>query len=445
VEPDAVERQSASNVSHPRQRAVGCRRAPFLSVVTIAAAAAAAQDEPALRAPSGHAHHAHPVAPSPVQVGFGLSVAAGGSTARDEQLRELQGGAHDPRARGFTLQQAVLALGAEIEPWLLARAHLVASIDPQDGATEVEIEEAYALATGLPGSLEAKAGTFFTEFGLANPRHPHEWAWLDQPFVHTRLFGGEGLRGPGARLAWRPAGDAFELLGTLQNGNGETMVSFLANEEVYEERPIGGRAFAAADVRSGSDLVTSLRAAARFVLATDLELRVGASGSTGPNATGDDARTFLWGADVALALRDANGSEPWLLVEIEGTARAFEAAAQQTPGPVIGPALPPTTLDDVGGYAQVLYGCGGPWAVGLRGEHATGSGDSYLGGGAFGRAEDPFRCDRWRVSPLLTWRPSPAARLRLQYSWDDSEHLGREEHSLWLGFDVWFGPHAHGR
>ena len=62
------------------------------------------------------------------------------------------------------------------------------------------------------------------------------------PLIHTRLFGGDGIRGPGLRLGWLlPLPWFSELHAGLQNATGETMVSFLANDEVFEEGGIGGR------------------------------------------------------------------------------------------------------------------------------------------------------------------------------------------------------------
>ena len=33
------------------------------------------------------------------------------------------------------------------------------------------------------------------------------------------------------------------------------------------------------------------------------------------------------------------------------------------------------------------------------------------------------------------------SRLRLQYNYDDSDHLDDEAHSFWLGFEILLGPH----
>lgn len=97
------------------------------------------------------------------------------------------------------------------------------------------------------------------------------------------------------------------------------------------------------------------------------------------------------------------------------------------------------TLGDLGMVAQLEIGLADHWSAGLRYEQATGSGDSVGGRGA-----DPSRDDRWRLSPLITWRPLEAIRLRLQYNLDHADHLEDDHaHTVWLGLDVVLGRHAH--
>lgn len=386
--------------------------------------------------------------PSPVRlidVSLGLLTAVGTSTERDAVLADLQGGAHDPKKRGFTFQQAELGLTGAIDPYFEGRAYLIAAIDPEDGETIVELEEAYLTTLQLPAGLELKAGTYFTEFGRINATHPHQWVWQDQPFVHTRLFGGDGMRGPGARVGWHlPTAVHAEILFGVQNANGETMVSFLADDEVYAERGIGGRAFVAREVRAANDLVWSTRAAMSFDVTDSTTFGIGASVLLGPNATGGDADTVIWGTDFVCQWRplDARDGAPLVQLQGEFLARAFDAAPQVDASDPLAPVdVPGATLRDRGGYLQALWGFTANWAAGVRGEWGTGSGDSYEGGGGFGRDADPYRCDRVRVSPLLAYEPSEHSRIRLQYSFDDSDHLADEVHSVWLGFELVIGAH----
>lgn len=379
-------------------------------------------------------------------VSLGILAAAGSSTATDAELADLQGGGHDPKRRGFTLQQVELLLGGAVDPYFTAETRLVWFLDAEEGETLVELEEAYLLSQSLPYDLQLKAGTFLTEFGRQNPVHAHAWDWQDQPIVLSRVFGGDGMRAPGARLGWQlPTAGHSELLLTVQNADGEQMTSFRANEELYEERPIGGRAFAPAPVRSFGDLVYTGRLVGDWDSGEASSVSLGTSVAFGPNATGAGADTWLWGADLAYEWRppgDGHGS-PFVSVQGEFVARAFEAAAQTDDADPLDPvALPGRTLHDHGAYLQVLWGFQPGWDVGLRGDWVTGSGDSYdPGSRTFARGADPYRCDRFRVSPMVQYHPSESSRIRLQYAFDDSDALADPAHSVWLGFELVIGKH----
>jgi hypothetical protein len=105
--------------------------------------------------------------------------------------------------------------------------------------------------------------------------------------------------------------------------------------------------------------------------------------------------------------------------------------------------LPGDILRDVGFYTQILYGFRWGWETGLRFEYGSGSRPSVADGILVRRQTDPFRNDRFRLSPLLTWRPTEFSRFRLQYNYDNAKHLsGNEAHSFWLGAEVLYGSHA---
>ena len=117
-------------------------------------------------------------------------VAGGGSTANDQQVGQLEAGAHDPNQNGFTLQQAELSLSGAVDPYFTGETHIVATTGG------LELEEAFLTTTSLPFGLQVEAGYFLTEFGLLNPLHAHAWDWMDQPVVLSRFFGPDGLRSP---------------------------------------------------------------------------------------------------------------------------------------------------------------------------------------------------------------------------------------------------------
>ena len=384
-----------------------------------------------------------------INISLDLLFAIGTSTERDEQLVALNGGEHDPRRRGVTIQQAELQLNGAIDEWFTAQGVLVSFLDPE-GETVVELEEAFLQTSNLPHRFQAKIGHYFTEFGRLNPLHPHAWDWQSQPVILTRVFGPEGMRAPGARVSWlAPMHQYLEFFLAGQNANGETMTSFASSDEAYEERPIGGRFFnrAGVDARSGQEYVWSGRVATTFEVGDEALLGIGGSFATGDNATGPGANTLITGVDFAYQWqpKDAQPGSAFFRLQGEYVHRDFEVAAQVDTGATGNPSLPGQTLRDHGGYLYGLVGWDNGFAAGLRCEYATGSGASYLGDGMFGRNMDPFRADRIRISPMMQYQVSQFSRIRLQYDYDDSAHLSGTAHSVWLGFEVLLGAQPQAR
>jgi hypothetical protein len=387
---------------------------------------------------------------------------AGWSGADDEQLELLQGGGHDPRRRGFTLQQAELSMMGAVDPFFTAEAHVVYFID-SEGESRFELEEAFVTTTSLPFGLHERGaqlemGQFFTEFGRVNPQHPHQWDWQDQPVVNSRFFGEDGMRGPGVRLGWLlPTPWTSEIHLGAQNANGETMLSFLASDEAFEERPIGGRPYGDVSVRSPKDLLYLARWVNGVEVGQTVNAQLGVSYVTGPNASGRDGQTHIVGGDVFARWRPLAGDRGWPFVtfQAELMGRRYEAdgfalCADEDDCDASTIAVGGDDLEDWGFYAQALYGFRRPWAAGFRVEHAAGSGRGFdleasleAGAPAFSsREDDPFRSDRTRIAPLLVFYPSEFSRLRLQanYDWTDGPDLD-DALSVWAGVEFLLGAH----
>ena len=376
-----------------------------------------------------------------IDISMDALFAGGWSTVNDNTLQNIQGGGHDPRKRGFTVQNVELSLTGAVDPYLKGEAHIIYFNDPLTGETRTELEEVFITTLSFPYGLQLEAGHFFTEFGRINPRHPHQWHWQDQPVINTRFFGPDGMRGPGFRLGWlMPLPWFSELHIGIQNANGETMASFLASEEFFDERPIGNRPFVKQEVKALKDLVHLIKMDNSLDLAEDITAKIGISGLYGPNATGGNGETIIYGADLVLKWRPAEQVRGWpfLILESEIMKRDYKSAAYldgSDPENVID--LQEETLKDWGFYAQILYGFMPRWAAGLRYEYATGSGESIDG-----RNNDPFRDDRSRISPLLTWMLTEFSRVRIQYNYDHADHLpDKEAHSVWLGIEFMYGVH----
>ena len=389
-----------------------------------------------------------------------LLVAVGGSSENDDHVQNLQAGAHDPNRNGFTLQQLELSLLGAVDPYFTAEMHLIFSID-SDGETVTEIEEAFATTQNLPYGLVVEAGLSLTEFGLINPTHPHAWDWIDQPVINSRVFGGDGMRQVGVRIGWLTPLPWFSQFHVgVQNANGETMPSFNnafevggghshGDGEVEEaEEVVGQRPFVEREVNGPEDLVYLVRWENSWDLNPTITTKLGLSSLFGPNASGPDGRTLIAGTDLKMTWRPANNFRGWpfLKWQTEWIWRHYKAddftaeeehdeAEEEEHGHE---SLASDTLTDWGLYSQLLYGFRYRWAGGLRFEYADASGPNA----ETPRDQDPFRDQRFRLSPLLAFHPTEFSRLRLQYNYDWADHLdGHDAHSVWLGLEVLLGAH----
>src|SRR6185503_578268 len=200
-------------------------------------------------------------------------------------------GDHDPKVRGFSVPNTELTFDGAVDPYFKGFSNIVFKLD-ENGETGIELEEAYVLTTSLPANLQIKAGQFFTEFGRQNSQHPHAWSFVDQPLVLNRMFGPEGLRSQGMRLSWLPPTSWYtEAMVSVMNSTGGTAFSFRSNESseihggVPDTRP----------VRKLGDLLIAPRITSSVELTGTQTLLFGVSAAFGPNNSGPDARTRIYG------------------------------------------------------------------------------------------------------------------------------------------------------
>jgi hypothetical protein len=311
-------------------------------------------------------------------------------------------GGHDPSETGFHLQQLELYATAAVDPYFRFDASLVFH------EAGVEIEEVFATTLALPWNLQARAGQFLTRFGRFNATHPHTWRFVDQPLVHGKFFGGEGNRGLGVELsALLPVPWYVEVLTSVTDAaGGGTARSFFGGEDL--------------GVDGVEDFQYTAAIKQFFPLSDDWSLMWGVSTALGPNATGRDNRTDIYGTDLYIKYRPiSRGSYTIVALQAEWLLRRRQ--------------VPLDVLQDQGVYAQLFYRFARRWAVAGRHEAVS---------GAEGDPLDP-RWDglRQRASGNLTFWPTEFSRLRLQYS-HDRPGWRKPYHALYLALEFSAGAHG---
>ncbi len=355
-----------------------------------------------------------------MNISFDGLFAAAGSTAKD--LETLETGGHDPNQRGFTVQNLEVVFEGAVDPYFRGQSNIIFQID-KDGESFLEVEEAYLTSMSLPLNLQAKAGTFFTEFGRLNQFHPHAWDFADQPLVNGRFLSPDGLRNPGARLSWlAPTSNYTELFIAVQDSQGETVRSFRNEDALFGREAVDTR------VRNMGDMLYVPRIATSFDLTDEQTILLGASAAFGPNSTGTDENTLIYGLDMFWKWKSkyAAGGFPFITWQTEVMGRRFEAGAD------INAELPDEVMNNWGTYSQVMWGFKKRWVAGFRGDYVDG--EKY--------AEDPLSYERWRLSPNLTFYPSEFSKIRLQYNYDDILENDNTEHSVFVQFEFLLGSHG---
>jgi hypothetical protein len=314
----------------------------------------------------------------------------------------LMVGGHDPSESGFNLQQLELAVSGFVDPYFRFDANIVFS---QFG---VEIEEVYATTLSLPWNLQARAGQFLTRFGRINSSHPHTWYFVDQMLVFGKFFGGEGNRGLGFELsALLPLPWYVELMGSMTDAAGEsTARSFFGGDDL--------------GVEGIDDFRYTAAVKQFFALSDDWSLFWGLSAALGPNSTGRDNRTEIYGTDLYLKYRPiSRGSYTIVSLDVEWLLRRRQ--------------VPEDVLQDHGLYAYLFWRFARRWAVAARYEYVSGVERDPL---------DPeWTGPRQRASGNVTFWPTEFSRLRLQYNYDrPSWRAGY--HGVMLGFEFAVGAHG---
>ena len=350
------------------------------------------------------------------------------------EKNNLNFGDHDPNVQGFRLQNGELHLQGTVDPYFQMDGNIVLSIDK--GEKKVELEELYATSLALPANLQVVAGQFFTRFGRQNPQHPHQWDFADQPVILNRIFGPDGLRGPGAQLSWlAPTPFFLEFKASAQQAQGDIATSFLSTPG----GTVRGYTLIDRGVEKVGDLIYMPRVVTSFEPSSSITAVLGASTLFGPNASGTNNRTLVYGADLYVKWKPVDHVHgfPFVAWQTEYLYRNYEAGPDDVNG------IPASRLKDFGFYTQLAYGFTYRWVAGMRVDYANSAGGAEAVPFLVTLAQRDLVGERWRLSPNITFYPSEFSKFRLQYNLDFAASRGREAvHGVFLQAEFNIGEHG---
>jgi hypothetical protein len=329
------------------------------------------------------------------------------------------GGEAGPIGEGFSLGETEIDISANVDDKF--RAWLTAPIVIEDGEAKIEIEEAWAETTALPGGLAARFGRFFSGIGYLNSKHAHSWDFADQPLPYQAFLGGQYLD-DGVQLRWVAPTDLYVELGTevLRGGpypaagadnSGFGSYSLFAN--------IGG------DVSINSSWLAGLS----YLDASAID-----------RPSGGENVPLLFSGDSALMVAhfiwkwapNGNWKQRNFVFQTEFLWRN-EDGEYTLPG-----TLPlGYDNDQRGWYAQAIYQPLPRWRFGGRIDYLSSDDPGALFNGTLLAVSDS---DPRRYTLMADWSNSEFSRVRLQYSRDEA---GLASDNQW-GLQYIFSIGAHG-
>jgi len=335
--------------------------------------------------------------------------------------------------KGLSVGHSELIMSANIDDKFYGKMTL--ALAEHEGATEVELEEAFIQTLGLGNGMTVKAGRFLSEMGYLNKQHAHYWDFADAPLIYRGLFGNQ-LIDDGMQFTWIAPTDTFLQLGAEVLSGSRHPASGRTNGI--------GAWTAFADIGGDIGIEHSWQLGLSHWQANNIEGRE--SGGHGAHG-GGVAETPSFSGDskingLDLVYKWAPNGNP----KNQNLKLQFEYFDRKENGTVTmlnsGPPVETTRYDghQKGWYVQAIYQFKSQWRAGLRYDQLesnnSGSDAAVLGEAGLGSEGRTPK----RTSVMLEWLPSEFSRVRLQYNRDDSYE--KTDNQLLLQYTMSLGSHG---
>ena len=246
------------------------------------------------------------------------------------------GGNATTQSAGFNLQELEFSFQGAVDPYF--RADVFLTIPNLKG---LEVEEAFVTSSSLPFDLQAKAGIFRSALGRQNGQHLHTQSFTRRPMLNASYLAVDGLRAPGAQISWLAPLPFFLQL---------NLEAFSAPppDDLSQPNTFGGGK--RTDLTYAAELKSFAPLSDAFSLYGGLNFATGLSPGLVDHPELENARSFLYGADLYLKFKPLNQRDGFF--NIAWTTEYFLRK--------LGPFL------DAGLYSQVVVQLARAWTVGVR-------------------------------------------------------------------------------
>ena len=312
---------------------------------------------------------------------------------------------------GLALGHNELAISANIDDQYFGK--FTVAIADHEGATEVELEEAYVETLALGSGMTVRAGRFYSGLGYINDQHAHAWDFTDAPLIYRGLFGDQ-LRDDGVQIRWVAPTDIYLQLGAEVLRGDKFPAGGGANE---------GRGAQTLFAKAGGDLGASHSwqfGLARWQAQVD-ERAAGAHDHGGgasevPTFDGDSAVNAIdfvwkWAPDGNPAQRNLKIQAEYLVRDEDGDVVLVGSDPLES-----------TRYDgkQSGWYMQAVYQFMPRWRVGLRYDRAEADNEGSEPDVLDEAGLNDLNHTSQRTSVMVDFSNSEFSRWRVQYNHDES-------------------------
>ena len=341
---------------------------------------------------------------------------------------------------GFSTGHNELNISANIDDKFYGLMN--AAIIYENGATEIELEEAYIETLKLGSGFTIKGGRFFSGIGYLNDIHDHAHDFADRPLVYDAMFGGH-LADTGLQTRWVAPSDTYLSIGAEITTGAE----FPSGENTDNSN---GSAFF---IKTGGDFnVSSSWLLGASYYQSKFDTREGGGHSHGGDAAAADNELLNGDIDVQgidFVYKWAPNGNPKntnFKLQAEYFVRTENGTAEFTEDTNSAEAT--YSGKQKGFYVQGVYQFMPTWRFGLRYDRLQADNqitsfvdsgideDEFLEESGFGTANDPNR-----KTVMIDYSPSHFSRIRLQSTQLDN---GRDpkNNMIILQYTMSLGAHS---